>query len=129
MLFDRHTALFVYNVERMRQEASMIVSVSVGLVLRAAGPTNPNSSSVHLRNRFRLATLMAKNIAVSSSTVRQRLYEENLRAHRPYRGKILTDECREKRLKWAKHHVRSTRQQWRAVLFTDEYRICVDQQD
>ena len=54
--------------------------------------------AAHLRNRFLKATETAKKIVVSPSTVRRRLHEENLRARRPYRGKILTDRCREKRL-------------------------------
>ena len=70
----------------------------------------------HLRDRFRTATLTAvasvglHNRPVSWWTIRRRLHEGGLQAHRPFRGPTLSQEIRQNRLPWA----RWSFQRWRA---------------
>jgi len=84
----------------------------------------------HLRDRFRPATTTSAvtigthGRPVSGDTVRRRLRHSQLRARRPFRGPILTGQNRERRLQWARNHLRWTRQRWGSVLFSDESRFC-----
>ena len=81
---------------------------------------------------FHTAAETARNIvgrtgfAVSSRTVRRRLYASGLRCRRPCRRPILTPQHRRDRLHWAQARVNWRNRQWRRVLFTDESRFCVD---
>jgi len=90
---------------------------------------------MHLRDRFRTAAQTARETQgvnhrpVSSSTVERRLRSSGLTARRPYRGNLLTQPRRERRLQWCRAHSRWTRQQWNTVLFTDESRFCVSRAD
>ena len=61
--------------------------------------------------------------AVTAQTVRNRLRDAGLRCRRPYRGLILTTRHRQQRLQWARRHLRMIRADWAAVLFTDESRF------
>lgn len=84
----------------------------------------------HLRNRFLPASQTARETAgrrgqVSRMTVIRRLRETGLTARRPYVGPNLTQRHRQQRLQWAQEHVRWTRLQWNAVLFTDESRFSI----
>ena len=87
----------------------------------------------HLRNRFLTATATAyvtpgtHNPRISAQTVRNRLAENNLRARRPYVGKVLTDRHRRDRLQWADRH--TTRQDRRTILFSDESRFALSNSD
>ena len=89
----------------------------------------------HLRNRFRTATKTARetpglrNDRIGASTVRRRLKQVGLRAHRAYRGNVLTPERRQNRVNWCTLYQRWRRQQWNGVLFTDESRFCFDMVD
>lgn len=60
---------------------------------------------------------------ISSQTVRNRLKRYGLKAHRPYRGKELTDQHKTSRRNWAQHHLRFRVQDWSRVLFSDESRF------
>uniref|UniRef100_A0A3P9JKL4 Tc1-like transposase DDE domain-containing protein n=1 Tax=Oryzias latipes TaxID=8090 RepID=A0A3P9JKL4_ORYLA len=81
---------------------------------------------VHLQDRLRPATRTAAetiglhNHRISSQTVRNRLREAHLHAHRPHRGLDLTPVRRRNRLEWANAHMRWRLAHWRGVLFTDE---------
>ncbi|GFX02405.1 transposable element Tcb2 transposase [Trichonephila clavipes] len=60
---------------------------------------------------------------VSMSTRRGRPHERDLYARRQAICVSLTSCHRRDLLQWARHHVHWTRDQWRAVLFTDESRL------
>lgn len=86
----------------------------------------------HLRDRKKTATETARATLgrhgrpISRYTVRRRLKAANggsIRAHRPFRGLILTLRHRRQRLQWARRHLRWNRAQWATVLFTDEKRF------
>lgn len=89
----------------------------------------------HLRNRFQTSvqtareTIGVNNRRISASTVRRRLHERAISSHMAYRGNVLTPERRRNRLLWCRQHLRWTQQQWKAVLFTDESRFCINMQD
>ena len=89
----------------------------------------------HLGNCFLTVTATASvtlgthNPRISSQTVRNRLAENNLRARRPYIGKVLTDRHRRDRLHWADRHINWTRQDWRTILFSDEPRFALSNSD
>ena len=57
------------------------------------------------------------NPRISVQTVRNRLAENNLRAHHPYVGTVLKDRHRPDRLQWADRHINWTRQDWRTIFF------------
>ena len=61
--------------------------------------------------------------------VLNRLREQGLSSRRPYRGLILTPQHRRLRLQWARRHLRWTRAAWATVLFTDESRFNVYEND
>lgn len=87
--------------------------------------------SKSLRNRFSNAVELQQQLqavrrrAVSVSTVRRRLKERNIVARRPATGPKLTAAHRRARLQFARAHVNWTLDQWRAVLFSDETRVCL----
>ena len=90
---------------------------------------------LHLRNRFRSASRTARetpgrnNPRISSSTVRRRLRQRDLRCRRPVRGSILTPIRRRRRLLWTQQRVNWTQRRWNTVLFSDESRFCIDRPD
>lgn len=87
--------------------------------------------STSRRNRFSNAVELqqqlqaARRTTVSVSTVRRRLREKKIAAHRAATGPKLTAEHRRARLQFARDHVNWTLDQWRAVLFSDETRVCL----
>ena len=89
----------------------------------------------HIRDRFRTAVDTARQTIgthgreVSVYTIRRRLRERGLRARVPYRGPILDEAKRERRLRWARTHRRWTLARWRSVLFSDETRKLEDIMD
>ena len=83
----------------------------------------------HLADRFRPATQSARDLEISSSTVRRRLATAGLQAHRPFVGPLLTAQHRLRRLQWAQEHRHWTPARWRSVLFTDESRFSLHAAD
>ena len=89
----------------------------------------------HLQNHFLTATATASvapgthNPRISAQTIRTHLAENNLRAHRPYVGTVLTDRQRLDRRQWADRHINWTRQDWRTILFSDESRFALSNSD
>lgn len=87
--------------------------------------------STSLRNRFSNAVELQQQLqsvrrtAVSVSTIRRRLREKKIAAHRAATGPKLTAQHRRERLQFARDHVNWTLEQWRAVLFSDETRVCL----
>lgn len=71
----------------------------------------------------------AREVEVSRWTVRRRLREGNLTAHRPANGPKLTPAHRQARLQFAREHLEWTDDQWSAVLFSDECRMCLHGND
>lgn len=84
-----------------------------------------------LRNRHLTAVSIqqqlreVRDVAVSQWTVRRRLKEANLTCKRPATGPKLTTAHRQARLQFAREHLNWSIDQWRAVLFTDECRVCI----
>lgn len=87
--------------------------------------------STSLRNRFLNAVELRQQLqtanrrTVSVSTVRRRLGERKIAARRAATGPKLTAEHRRARLQFAREHVNWTLEQWKAVLFSDETRVCL----
>lgn len=87
--------------------------------------------SMSLRNRFSNAVELQQRLrdvrrtTVSTSTVRRRLGEKNIAACRAATGPKLTTRHRQARLQFAREHVDWSFDQWRAVLFSDETRVCL----
>lgn len=71
----------------------------------------------------------AREVEVSRWTVRRRLREGGLTAHRPANGPKLTPAHRQARLQFAREHLNWTEEQWRTVLFSDECRMCLHGND
>ena len=88
---------------------------------------------LHLRNRFRNAELTSRNIPgmrrITGQTVRNRLREINLSAHRPAVRPVLRPHHRQARLQWARQRIVWPLQRWRSVMFTDESRFCLQGRD
>ena len=87
----------------------------------------------HLSNPFepaaRTPALLPGRVRVSERTVRRRLVEGGLAARRLYVGPVLNAHHRQQRLHWAQRHLRMTRRDWRAVLFSDESRFSLSMVD
>ena len=89
----------------------------------------------HLRQRTRAATVTARevmgrhNARILAQTVRNRLRRFGLRARRPYRGPILTQQRRATRLQWVTQRLGWRAREWGRVLFTDESRFCLSHGD
>lgn len=80
---------------------------------------NRHLSGVDLQRRLR----EVRGVAISDSTVRRRLREQNLRPHKPASGPQLTTAHRQARLEFARNHLNWTIDQWASVLFSDECRM------
>ena len=78
-----------------------------------------------LRQELRRTT----NINASRQTIRGRLHSFNLRSRRPAVRLPLTQHHRQARMRWCRLHQRWTRQQWSTILFTDESRFSLSQND
>ena len=92
---------------------------------------------LHLRDRFRtsvqtaLETAGTHNNRIHPKTVRNRLKDFGLTAHRPYVGPPLTPRRRAVRMNWLQRHRPNhfSRQRWRLVLFSDESRFTLFRSD
>ncbi len=73
--------------------------------------------------------MLGYNQRISAQTVRNRLREAHLHAHRPHRGLDLTAVRHRNRLEWANAHIRWHVALWRGVLFTDESRFSLYRAD
>lgn len=76
---------------------------------------SPFKSSVDVQN-----VLQDSGVMVSSSTVRRRLLESDLKAHAPAHKPKLTAVMKKKRLLFAKKYRNWTAEQWRSVMWSDE---------
>lgn len=70
-----------------------------------------------------------QNRPVSNSTIRNRLRQANLRSRNRACVPMLTSAHRRARLEYARTHINWTQRQWRQVLFTDESRFCIFNND
>ena len=92
---------------------------------------------LHLRDRFRTAVQTAletpgtHNNRIHPKTVRNRLKDFGLTAHRPYVGPLLTPRRRAVWMNWLQHHRPNhfSHQRWRLVLFSDESRFTLFRSD
>lgn len=88
-----------------------------------------------LRQRFVTARTLqtqlrdATGLQVCGETVRQRLREHNLRPRIAARGPALTRDHRRARLNFAREHLNWLEAEWQQVLFTDESRFCLYNND
>ena len=84
-------------------------------------------------NQFQPASTTAATIPrlrqISAQTVRRRLWRFGIVARRPARRPILTFQHRQRRLLWARQHLRLPLRQWNRVLFTDESRFVLNRAD
>lgn len=88
-----------------------------------------------LRQRFVTARSLqmqlreVSGLQISGETIRQRLRAFNLRPRVAARGPALTRDHRRARLNFATDHVNWPEDQWERVLFTDESRFCLYNND
>lgn len=80
-------------------------------------------------NQLRDELRRARNVAVSSRTVRRRLKEGNMAARRPARGPLLTGAHKAARLRFARDYAHWTMEEWGHVIFTDESRVALHSPD
>jgi transposase len=73
--------------------------------------------------------LAARDVEISLQTVRNRLREDNIRAHVPARAPQLTRQHRVARLAFAREHVNWDIGDWQNVMFSDESRFCLYEKD
>ena len=84
------------------------------------------------RHRFDNATTLrrdfqnAAGVRISTQTIRNRLHDAGLGSRRPAIRVPLTRYHMQMHLAWAWDHVTWTQNDWAPVLFTDEFRFCVD---
>ncbi len=64
-------------------------------------------------------------VAHSTQTVRHRLHEGGVRAHRRCKKPALTAAHKHQRLQFAWQHMHWNRNQWRRVIWSDESRLCL----
>lgn len=91
---------------------------------------------VHRQQRRRTAVKTAGETRgthgrhISAQTVRRRLRSlANMRCRRPFKGIVLTQRHRALRDRWARRHLRTTQAEWGQVLFTDEKKFCLQEND
>lgn len=91
---------------------------------------------LHQQQKKRTAALTAKETLgthgryIHPVTVRRRLRSiANIRCRRPFQGIVLTPVHRNRRERWARQHLRVTQAEWGQVLFTDEKRFCLHEND
>ena len=80
-------------------------------------------------NALRRSLRTATHTNVSDQTVRNRLRARNVRPRRQAVRPVLLLRHRAARLAWARQHSRWTRQQWSSVVFTDESRFTLQNND
>lgn len=86
---------------------------------------NRSKSAPNLQNEF----LSLTGTSVSVQTIRNRLREAGLRCHMPAICPPLTAVHRACRLRFAREHVNWTMEQWATVLFTDESKFNISDND
>ena len=83
------------------------------------------TSANTLKQRLRTAT----HVNVSDQTIRNRLRAANLNSRCPALKPCLTQRHRQARYQFATQHLRWNQRNWRMVLFSDESRFIVNQND
>ena len=78
--------------------------------------TDRHLNSTQLAREWKEST----GVIVSTSTVRKRLLENNLKACKPRKKPLLTAQQRKRRLAWARQHKDWSVERWRSVLFSDK---------
>ena len=78
-----------------------------------------------LQNRF----LDAHRVRISADTVRRRLRETDLTPHPPAIGPLLTAAHKRARLQFAHDHANWMERDWARVLFSDESKFCLYNND
>ena len=79
---------------------------------------NRRATSAEIKN-----DLEAAGVSISSRTIRQRLFENGLKARRPRKKPYLNKKQRKNRLIWAKEHKEWTKEDWARVIWGDESKI------
>ena len=84
-----------------------------------------------LRDRFKSAAAINREFLtmpgrrISTSTVKNRLYQARLKAGRPFKGVTLSAHHKRQRLAWARQHQGRAMRHWRYAMFSDESRFCL----
>ncbi|KAK6748551.1 hypothetical protein RB195_001278 [Necator americanus] len=77
---------------------------------------NPSLTASDIQSELAIANQQIPSVR----TVRRRLQDAGLNGRRPAKKPLISKKYRVARVKWAKEHIGSTRQQWNKVLFSDE---------
>ncbi|KAH6923026.1 hypothetical protein HPB50_020750 [Hyalomma asiaticum] len=94
-----------------------------GLAIVVAVADNPRCSAQDIKVNFELKA--------SKSTVKRRLYQAGLKSRTAEQKVLLRTANKDKRLEFAQRHAGWIEQNWKKVIFTDEFTLktCWDQED
>lgn len=113
------------STRRPGQGRHRITSQEEDRYIRILACRNRQSSARSLATSFRDAS----HHALSDQTIRNRLHEAGMHARRPAARPILSQRHREARLSFSQEHVGWSMDQWAPVLFTDESRFNLSNND
>ena len=85
---------------------------------------NPFTTSTEVKN-----TLQEVGVSVSKSTIKRRLNESKYRGFTTRRKPFISPKNRQARLDFAQKHLNKPAQFWKSVLWTDETKINLYQND
>lgn len=94
-----------------------VTSIRNDNMIRRASTKNPGASSLEIK--------LDTGLSVSPRTIRRRLVDMfGLRARRPAKKPLLTDQQRRKRVQFCRKYLHFTVANWNDVLFSDESTFC-----
>lgn len=134
-LMGCHRSTITRMMQRLEATGSLKDRPRPGQPKKTSGQDDRSIRLRVLRNRRATAPKLQKDlirhrgVRVSVSTIRRRIRAYGMRAHRPYRGLVLTPVHRRTRLQWARQHQRLTLAQWNNILISDECRFLIQKID
>lgn len=131
---NRHTIIGLVRKYRASGSVDDLPRRKRGRITTAA--QDQHILQIHRQQRWRTAALTARETLgthgryISARTVRNRLLTmANMRCRRPFKGIVLTPRHRGLRDRWARRNRRVTQAAWAQVLFTDEKRFRLQEND
>ncbi len=111
--------------DRPRSGRPRATSAATDGYIRRSALRQRDISTLEIQN----AIARQGNRPVTAQLVRNRLRSSGIRSRKPARKPMLTDLHKQRRLQWARRHLRRTRRQWGSTLFTDESRFGLHKAD
>lgn len=122
-------------INRYRTKQHVRPGVSTGRPKKTSAQEDRRLYRMCRQNRFKSTSTLRDewqqdlNIRISCSTVNRRLLCRGLKARRPAKKPLLTQQRRQNRLDWARQHRHRQLRHWRHVLFSDESRFLLHRTD